>query len=167
MTNDQYDSVGCFNDRSCAVRVTCANTLGSPDPPTPVLLATIARPVRERLSSQGFGGFLVSTRFNSFQLVSTRALIHSKRFCFFSSLALSHSRTLALSHSRTLALSHSRTLALSHSRTLALSYSRTLVLSYSRTYACSSPLLCSNGNLSFIVGSIGSIVGTEQAPKPT
>jgi hypothetical protein len=128
MTNDQYDSVGCFNDRSCAVRVTCANTLGSPDPPTPVLLATIARPVRERLSSQGFGGFLVSTRFNSFQLVSTR--FNSCTYPFKTLLFFFFSRTLALSHSRTLALSHSRTLALSHSRTLALSYSRTLVLSY-------------------------------------
>ena len=135
MTNDQYDSVGCFNDRSCAVRVTCANTLGSPDPPTPVLLATIARPVRERLPSQDFGGFLVSTRFNS--------CTYPFKTLLFSFL-------------------------LSYSCTLALSYFRTLVLSYSRTYACSSPLLCSNGNLSFIVGFIvGSIVGTEQAPKPT
>ena len=102
MTNDQYDSVGCFNDRSCAVRVTCANTLGSPDPPTPVLLATIARPVRERLPSQDFGGFLVSTRFNSFQLVH---LSIQNASVFFSSLVLSYSRTLVLSYSRTYACS--------------------------------------------------------------
>ena len=95
MTNDQYDSVGCFNDRSCAVRVTCANTLGSPDPPTPVLLATIARPVRERLPSQDFGGFLVSTRFNSFQLVH---LSIQNASVFFSSLVLLYSLTLVLSY---------------------------------------------------------------------
>ena len=100
MTNDQYDSVGCFNDRSCAVRVTCANTLGSPDPPTPVLLATIARPVRERLPSQDFGGFLVSTRFNSFQLVHLSIQNASVFFL------LSYSCTLALSYFRTLVLSY-------------------------------------------------------------
>jgi len=143
MTNDQYDSVGCFNDRSCAVRVTCANTLGSPDPPTPVLLATIARPVRERLPSQGFGGFLVSTRFNSFQLVSTRfnsfqlvstrALIHSKRFCFFF-----------------------------FSRTLVLLYSLTLVLSYICMFV-TSPVF----QWEPFFHCWHSIVGTEQAPKPT
>ena len=110
MTNDQYDSVGCFNDRSCAVRVTCANTLGSPDPPTPVLLATIARPVRERLPSQDFGGF-------SFQLVSTR--FNSCTYPFKTLLFFFFSRTLVLSHSRTFVLSYSRTLVHMHVRHLS------------------------------------------------
>ena len=142
MTNDQYDSVGCFNDRSCAVRVTCANTLGSPDPPTPVLLATIARPVRERLPSQGFGGFLVSTRFNSFQLVSTR----------FNSFQLVH---LSIQNASVFFL-------LSYSRTLALSYFRTLVLSYICMFV-TSPVF----QWEPFLHCWHSIVGTEQAPKPT